>query len=328
LRRVELDAESDTKRVRSLAETLAKTSWQMTPALEIIPYIDGTPAGTPRRADVIWLGEMLYVEEIPKAKLAKRVPEEIAKAFNRPDIKAALDYSFERSSSDVQEYLEENFKLANRDESRPEKNEQAESPIAETSTKLGGQPANPEEQAALPDEPDTSPELAAGEVREHAESPVIDEVPDGGPGRSGGVFEVTTRARLVEKPSKPSIIERFAKAQRFKKDNDERFFREDGSCIGRANGARFPWERRDASGDLERFYWPIDHCLEREPLQLEAYVWALIDQHPDKYALILLDIEDAPVEVTGAGLRSMREAGEITLYPATYRIVYGHDKHA
>src|ERR1700730_17275298 len=56
LRRVELDAETDTRRIRSLAEALAKTSWQMAPALEIIPYIDGTPAGTPRRADVIWLG--------------------------------------------------------------------------------------------------------------------------------------------------------------------------------------------------------------------------------------------------------------------------------
>lgn len=112
LRRVELEAETDTKRIRSLAETLAKTSWQMTPSLEIIPYIDGTPAGTPRRMDVLWLGEMLYVDDIPKAKLAKRVPEEIAKAFNRADIKAALDYSFERSPGDIREYLEENFKLA------------------------------------------------------------------------------------------------------------------------------------------------------------------------------------------------------------------------
>jgi hypothetical protein len=134
--------------------------------------------------------------------------------------------------------------------------------------------------------------------------------------------------RRLYKPQKPSIIERFAEAQGFKKDNDERFFHDDGSWIGRATGARFPWERRDASGDLERFYWPKDHCLEREPLQLEADVWNLINQHPDKYALILLDIEGAPVEVTGAGLRSMRDVGEITLHPATYRIVYSNGKHA
>jgi hypothetical protein len=148
--------------------------------------------------------------------------------------------------------------------------------------------------------------------------------PDG----SESVSEVTTRTRRIDKPPKPSIIERFAKTQGFKKDSDEHFFREDGSWIGRANAARFPWERRDASSDLVRFYWPKDHCLEQEPLQLEADVWALIDQHPDQYAIILLDLEGTPVEVTGARLRSMRNAGEITLYPATYRIVYGHDKHA
>jgi hypothetical protein len=331
LRRIELDAETDTKRIRSLAETLAKTNWQITPALEIIPYIDGTPAGTPRRADVIWLGEMLYVDEISKAKLAKRVPEEIAKAFNRPDIKAALDYSFERSSGDVREYLEENFKLAACEESTFAENEQTAPLIAdEISAELHDQPTIPGEEADVPDAIDTSTCHVAEGVEEHAESPMIDDPTYGEPepDRSESVLEVTTRTRRIDKPSKPSIIERFAKAQGFKKDNDERFFREDGSWIGRANGARFPWERRDASGDLERFYWPKDHCLEQEPLQLEADVWALIDQHPDQYAIILSDPEGIPVEVTGARLRSMRDAGEITLYPATYRIVYGQDKHA
>jgi hypothetical protein len=324
LRRIELDAENETKRIRLLAETLAKTNWQITPALEIIPYINGTPAGTPRRADVIWLGEMLYVDEIPKAKLAKRVPEEIAKAFNRSDMKAALDYSFERSSGDVREYLEENFKIAVCEELQPEANE---SPIvAETSTVLRDQ--SPDLEEAASDEAATSAGHAVGLVEALAKSPMNDESTDGEPGGSDGVFEVTTRARRIDKPSKPGMIERFAKTQGFKKDNDERFFREDGSWIGRANGARFPWERRDASGDIERFYWTKDHCLEREPLQLEADVWALIDQHPDKYAIILSDLEGAPVEVTGARLRSMREAGDITLYPATYRIVYGHDEHA
>src|SRR5690606_6182302 len=94
------------------------------------------------------------------------------------------------------------------------------------------------------------------------------------------------------------------------------------------NGARFPWEHRTAGGDLVRYYWPKDHCLEQEPLQLEADVWGLIEQHPDTYALILSNVEGAPVEVTGARLRAMRDGGEVTLYPATYRLVYDHDRHA
>jgi hypothetical protein len=32
--------------------------------------------------------------------------------------------------------------------------------------------------------------------------------------------------------------------------------------------------------------------------------------------------------VTGARLRAMRDEGEVTLFPATYRLVYDHDRHA
>jgi len=123
-------------------------------------------------------------------------------------------------------------------------------------------------------------------------------------------------------------MERFAKSQGFRKDGEDRFFHESGSWIGKANGARFPWEHRTAGGDLVRYYWPKDHCLEQEPLQLEADVWGLIEQHPDTYALILSNVEGAPVEVTGARLRAMRDGGEVTLYPATYRLVYDRDRHA
>ena len=45
-------------------------------------------------------------------------------------------------------------------------------------------------------------------------------------------------------------------------------------------------------------------------------------------ALILIDVEGIPVEVTGSKLGVMREEGRITLYPATYRLVYDNDKYA
>lgn len=313
LRRIELEAEHETQRVRSLAGSLVNTNWQETPGLEIIPYIKGTPAGTPRRADVVWLGEVLYVDALSKAKLAKRVPEEIGKAFNRSDIKAALDYSFERSPDAVREYLEENFTLAAY-EITP--SEQVDGVPNADASNGASQPSGETDTAA-----DDGAESGEQQVlsAEDASEPEQEDV--------NGV-NVPARTRPATKPYKPSIIERFARTQGFKKDSDERFFHPNGSWICRANGARFPWERRDASGELERFYLPKDHCLELEPLQLEADVWWLIDEQPEKYALILSDPDGAPVEVTGMKLRTMRDQGEITFHPATYRIVYSHDKHA
>ena len=71
---------------------------------------------------------------------------------------------------------------------------------------------------------------------------------------------------------------------------------------------------------------PTYHCLEREPLQLEADIWELLKNNPDIYSLVLISIEGNPVEVTGENLYAMCTEGKITLYPATYRLVYDNDK--
>jgi hypothetical protein len=87
------------------------------------------------------------------------------------------------------------------------------------------------------------------------------------------------------------------------------------------------WERRNRSGELIRNYLPKDHCLEREPLQIEADVWGLIDKFPEIYALVLSNSQDEAIELPGERLCAMRAGGEITIYPATYRLVYNHDRH-
>jgi hypothetical protein len=127
--------------------------------------------------------------------------------------------------------------------------------------------------------------------------------------------------RHPARPEKTSIMERFARIHGFRKDSEDRFFHPDGSWIAKPTGTRF-WERRTANGELVRYYWPKDHCLQREPLQIDAEVWGLIDKFPDTYALILSDSQDDAVEITGARLRGMRDNGKLKLYPATYRLVY------
>ena len=74
-----------------------------------------------------------------------------------------------------------------------------------------------------------------------------------------------------------------------------------------------------------RHYYPKDHCLEHEALQLEADVWGLLDQKPDVYSFILINPEGDPVEMTGVRLRALRDDGELTIHPATYRLVYDLD---
>jgi len=53
-----------------------------------------------------------------------------------------------------------------------------------------------------------------------------------------------------------------------------------------------------------------------------------MEKFPDRYALILANPKGDPVELSGARLRELRDDRWITLYPATYRIVYEREQHA
>ena len=325
--RLELDAELlETDRVRALARQLAGTRWQRAPGLEIIPYIDGTPAGTPRRADVLWLDRFLYVNELPKAKLAKRIPEEIARAFGRPEIKAALDYSFERSPDDVRAYLEANFKLAPVDHTG-HAGVQVDGPDPDITSAPNEEAPASESSAATTIAGDTDEATGAwGGTSPQSTADPVDETDNQGEGEDGGA--ATDGPRPPRRISKPSIMERFAAAHGFRKDGEGRFFHADGSWIARTTGDRFPWERRIASGDVVRYYWPKDHCLDLAPLVVEADVWGLIDGQPEVYALILADSHGEAIEMAGIRLRQLREQGKLKLYPAAYRLVVEGDEDA
>lgn len=324
LRRIELDSQEETARIRGLARNLAQTLWQTAPALETIPYIDGTPAGTARQTDAIWLDGILYTENRPMARLALAVAQELDRAFRRPDIIDAIKLCFDRSPEFVTDYMEENFKMAPRETLEPLRPVPSMEPSEAINTEKNkeSETADPESLAVII-EAEAHNDEASGAGEDHAEEINLHDADATSEDASNTApLHTSTVSRPQPKPVKPSMIERYARRQGFKKDGEDRFFHGDGSWIGRSNGARFPWERRNSAGSLIRYYWLKEHCLERDPLQLEADIWGLIDQHPEMYSFILLNTTGDPVEITGSQLRAMRENEEITLYPATYRLVY------
>lgn len=320
LQRIELGEPVETERVRAIGAEIANTAWVTAPRLEVIPYLDGTPAGTARLADLVWRDGTLFVTPLSKAKLAKRVPEEIGKSLTT-DIRSALAYAFERSPEDIRAYLEENFTLGPEpEETVPVIDVECAAPPQKEVTGDGANvgPAS-EESEALGGELEPAGDDVTADAPEQAPS---SEEPDDDPLGP----EVASRPRSPAKPPRPSVMARFALAQGYKSDGDDRFFHPDGSWIGRVSGARFPWERRSASGEVLRHYFPKEHCLEREPLQIEADVWGLLDQKPDNYSFILVNTDGDPVEITGTRLRTLREGGKMTIHPATYRLVYDLDQ--
>ena len=93
------------------ARALTETHWQTTRELEIIAYIDGKPAGTPRRVDAIWAYGMLHAEDKPLAKLARAVAPELGRSFRNSDIIDAIKLCFDRPQEFVTDDMEGTFTL-------------------------------------------------------------------------------------------------------------------------------------------------------------------------------------------------------------------------
>ena len=328
LTRIMFDSGEETARIRSLAARLASSAFQSTPALEIIPYIDGTPAGTPRRAEALWLDETLYVEALPPAKLAKAVVQELGRSFRRNDIADALRFCYERPAEFVTEYLEESFKLVPREQTlQPEQRHLDPSdPDIEpgvTPCPFEHSPQDEDTPALVSTQP--SALIDNEEEGDGGDAPEV-RAPDGHePEASPDELEndqLRTVSRLpYRKPAEPGLIERFALKLGFQKDTGERFFHADGSWIAKVGGS-FPWEQRASSGELVRRYLPKDHCLEHDSLEITFEAWGLLQDQPVQHALVVKDESGIPREMSGDLLAKLREKGRITLYPATYRLVH------
>lgn len=314
--RVELEDATECDRIRDLAAQLMDTTWQTTARLETVPYIDGTPAGTPRSAEAVWHETILYVENRPLAKLARAVAQELGRAFRRPEIADAIKLCFDRPTSFVIEYMEENFKLAPGVSIRQAAGT-GETAVAEQPTTNGlanGAAAKTHAGDIV---------LVATSLVANAWHPEDDQA---GEDDVAAADEHTASRAAPKRHMGPTIIERFAHSLGFEGDVKDRFIHRDGSMIARTHGSAFPWEHRSAGGQVIRYYWPREHCLERSPLEIDAGVWALAEKLPDLYSLVLASLEGNPIEVSGARLKMMRQEDKLTLYPAAYRLVYGDDR--
>ena len=324
LSRAEFGSDDDTRRIRAAARRLARTGLRYAPCLEIVPYLNGIPAGTARPSDAVWLDDVLYVEFLPPAKQARRVPEEIGKAFGRTDIEAALHYSFERSEKDVRDYMAENFNLSVAISKEDEVDlAKATQRVDAPEVRPAGRDGKSEHVCigSADDEKETDTGLGGNEPQDIHGNEAADRLDEGTKAEQGQQPDAA-----AVRPVRVDIMERYAKTQGFRKENDKRFSHKDGGWIARADGTRFPWERYGADGELVRYYLPKEHCLEREPLQIEADVWRLMEKRPETYALIMIDIEGSPTEVTGSRLKAMQANRQIVLYPATYRLVFDESR--
>ena len=317
IRRVTLDNEDDQARVHNVAARLSKTVWQPAQDLEAVPYIDGTPVGTPRKIEALWKEQVLYVMDQRVARSFKAVAQELARPFERQEIADAIKACVERSPDFIADYMEQNFVLlpAGAEQKPEERPSAAENVTLQPHRDQPSGLAGGEQEAADTPPPETPD--ADVQPRDNSNQLVPDEPPIDTPQP-----EPTIRPH-PPRPPRPRFIELFAKARGYQPDGEtDRFYHADGSWLQKSDGGIFPWERYTADGRLSQSYWLKEHCLQQEPLEISADVWRLCQDQPSAYSLVLVDLEGCPMELTGEKLRELTGSGRLRLYPAGYRLAY------
>ena len=299
--RVEWGEEETTTKVRDLSLRLRESSYVEIPGLEVTPYLDGKPAGTPRNAEVAWLDSSLCVNRLSAAKLAKAIPDELGKIFGHTEIKAALDFSVGRPAGDIHAYFAENFKLADVVPSMPART-QIPPPAPQPPP-----PVDPPAAASTP-EPD-----------QRAAAPVAEPLP------IEPVQHPTPEADRRSRVPNPALFERFAAGCGFTKDRDGNFRHEDGRRLMRLRDDIFPWGIYSPGGHLERRFWVQDICMDDHPVHIEAEVWSMVERTAETVSLVLKAADGRPQEMPANILVEMRQRGIVALHPATYRLVKTHD---
>jgi len=321
LSRIKLEDAVSQTTTRELGKRICRTCLQRVETLRIMPYLNNTPAGTARQLDVLWQGDAVILEKTELARMAKILPRELSRPFASQDISDALAYAFERHDDEICAYMESNFSLDPVEILNVKEMLGVQDGVLEIAPKMD-RSSIPETRLHADSNPASDPHLE--NASQESVSPANDMgllalaiAP--GPSQAQAASEGAPKERVERVPHIP-LMERFAKAQGFTMSAGDDFAHANGSRIDRSMEGSFPWERKNPNGEIVCRYLSIEHCLQAKPLELPADVWSLIEGRQDVYSLILLDLDEKPIEYPGRFLLALRDSGQLRFFPAAYRI--------
>jgi hypothetical protein len=301
---IRLEDDDKTSVVREVGHRLMSSRIQETSQIQIIPYLESRPAGTPRQQELAWVDQTIFVRAIPQAKLAQLLPDQIGKALPDYDLRQAIAYCFERSDTAIWDYMQENFHLDETmppscpptSEHYPSQEPHKQETVAPKPAPGGGIPSESGPDTPVHKDPSTETGLP----------------PNPQPAEDSGNHK-------PRHPRGPGLIELFASSKGFTPYGDG-FTHPDGSRIQKHGESGFGWLFHEAQTGQQRFLRAIDACLERSAIEIRHETWTAIANQPHSHAILLKDGEGNPLEIGGTDLCLMRDQGKLRIYPASYRL--------
>lgn len=302
--RIKLTSEEETQRVRGVAERLRSSIWHRFHRIEVTPYVDGDPAGEAGTPKALWLETTIYLADIPFARLHKDLSEELSRPFGNCAVSPAFAACIDRDRDFVREYLETTFTLDQQmslaEISTAKKEKPQPQPRDEQSDESDDKPENfePAKTDEEESEGDDEPEL------ESEESPTNEDEPH--QPKPGALHD-------------PTLIERYANKHGFHKNGSDGFVHHDGRKL-RKDEQPFHWAETGSNGDLIRRLWVCEQRLSTG-IEVSHELWQTIKRNPDTCAILVLDEDSSFARLTGRQINQKKEAGQVTVFPAKYRVV-------
>ncbi|HRY49085.1 MAG TPA: hypothetical protein P5186_13640 [Candidatus Paceibacterota bacterium] len=328
--RVRFEDEARTTHIRRIAERLNHTTWKPFSRLEVTPYVDGTPAGTPITPRVLWQDVSLYVAaNVSVATLHKELADELARPFVDRAVQEAITACIERDIGYVAEYLADQFELEEQPElpDAAQDNANGTKHAPDTENKKADTPA---EETSATDQGAASGDGVNGDTNGGGDERLDDgdadikvetDAVESGDDSSVSADETgADKARTPSAPPKPDLMDRYAAKQGFKWHAGEKcYYHHDGRWIEKAE-TPFHWVEMSASGETTQRLWVQDQTL-THGIELPAEVWSLIRSEPKTSTLLVKDGIEAPVTLTGEELAELQAKKMIALYPSRFRLL-------
>lgn len=302
--RVQLGSEEETQRIRAVAQRLLASQWRRFTTIDVTPYVDGDPAGEATSPKAFWSSDQVFVASLPMARLHKDLADEISRPFAQNAIATAVAACIERAPDFVREYLGNSFTL------------DAQMILPESkSAQEGERPPQPpenehEEPTDASPEPHQTDDVPSGDNAESESTPEPEQEKDAEP---------KPRRSKPSAPHEPTLIERYAKEHGFQKNGDGSFIHRDGRQLVRAEPP-FQWAEQRGGREVIRRLWLCETSLSAG-IEVSHELWQTIKRNPDNSVVVSLGEDGEVLALTGTQLNQRKNAGQVTIFPASYRLV-------
>lgn len=292
---------------RKTGNVLAESTWQVTEALNVVPYIGNNAVGPKSSRKVVWSNShILAVGQLPYH--FQDLATELKRYFHLPEIKEAVTSCIDRPGEWIKAYFQANFQLSEDHESGP-----AREVATNVPSPPQDKPVTPEEltDIVLEDTSGTNPVPKNTLKGDPANNPETEDLP------KEKADPIKPDSEKPQKLTKKLLLGSILHKKGYEWSESEGAFKGPSGAFVVKEGGLFPWTEYDQGQVIARYWATLDIIENHILVPAEIWNW---EKTEDSVYIVCQNREGKALCYGLKNLKSERIQDEIEIYPATYRL--------